>query len=97
MGEGIVTDGTIAQDETQVKSLWFLRETIPESLGKAGKVYKYDISLPVSEMYTIVEEMKKKFVNHKDTTVIGYGHLGDGMYSLVMCIEKLTSQQLTYI
>jgi len=56
-----------------------LRETIPESLGKSGKVYKYDISLPVSEMYTIVEEMKKKFANHKDTTVVGYGHLGDGM------------------
>jgi FAD/FMN-containing dehydrogenase len=88
MGEGIVTDGTIAQDETQVKSLWFLRETIPESLGKAGKVYKYDISLPVSEMYTIVEEMKKKFVNHKDTTVIGYGHLGDANLHLNVMVPQ---------
>ena len=48
---GIVSDGVLAQDATQVGSLWQLREGIPEAAGKLGKTYKYDVSLPVSGMY----------------------------------------------
>ena len=35
----------------QAAALWALRERITEALGKAGKVYKYDISLPTTKMY----------------------------------------------
>ncbi len=47
MEKNIVLDGTLAQDTTQIKQLWTLRESIAEALSKEGAVYKYDISLPV--------------------------------------------------
>lgn len=82
--EEIVVDGVLAQDETQVLSLWSLRETLPEAAGKLGKVYKYDLSMPVKDMYSLVEEARERFKAHGLDTdgsikaTIGYGHVGDG-------------------
>ncbi|GAA5994994.1 FAD-binding oxidoreductase [Rhodotorula paludigena] len=81
---GIIADGTLAQDETQVQSLWSLRESLPEAAGKMGKVYKYDISLPLPTMYSVVEEARERFAKKgliedgSIKTVVGYGHIGDG-------------------
>jgi FAD/FMN-containing dehydrogenase len=55
-----VTDGVLAQDTTQLQSLWAVRETIGESAGKAGSVYKYDVSVPVGQMYDVVEKVRAK-------------------------------------
>ncbi|BGP52908.1 D-lactate ferricytochrome c oxidoreductase [Rhodotorula sphaerocarpa] len=79
-----ITDGTLAQDETQVQSLWSLRESLPEAAGKLGRVYKYDLSMPVKDMYSLVEEARARFAEKgldKDgsiKTTVGYGHIGDG-------------------
>ncbi|KAK4054851.1 D-lactate ferricytochrome c oxidoreductase [Microbotryomycetes sp. JL201] len=84
MENDIVSDGVLAQDETQVGSLWSLRESLPEAAGKLGKVYKYDLSMPVKDMYSLVEEARARFAEHgldKDGSIkltVGYGHIGDG-------------------
>ena len=84
MESEIVSDGVLAQDETQVGSLWSLRESLPEAAGKLGKVYKYDLSMPVKDMYSLVEEARERFAEHgldKDGSIrltVGYGHIGDG-------------------
>ena len=75
-----VTDGTIAQDATQQKALWVLREHITDALGKQGAVYKYDVSLPVTEFYALVTRMRQRLQPVADSRavgVVGYGHLGD--------------------
>lgn len=80
----IIVDGVVAQDETQVLGLWSLRETLPEAAGKLGKVYKYDLSMPVKDMYSLVEEARVRFeaqgliADGSIKTTIGYGHVGDG-------------------
>ncbi|MQM05947.1 hypothetical protein Taro_038760 [Colocasia esculenta] len=51
-------------------------EGITEALMKAGAVYKYDLSLPLDELYNIVEEMRSRLGD--SAKVLGYGHLGDG-------------------
>jgi FAD/FMN-containing dehydrogenase len=56
----LVTDGVLAQDTTQLQSLWAIRETIGESAGKAGSVYKYDVSVPVGKMYDVVEKVRRR-------------------------------------
>jgi len=76
LNKSMTPDGTIAQDESQAHSLWKLRENVPESLGKVGKVYKYDLSLPLDSMYQLVEEMKMR-LEDRNVQVVGYGHLGD--------------------
>ena len=86
MGEGIVSDGTLAQDETQMKTLWARREGIAESLGHFGGVYKYDLSIPIKELYSLVEETRERLTSaglvgdsesHPVVGVVGYGHMGD--------------------
>ena len=86
MGEEIVSDGVLAQDETQIKTLWSWREGIPESLGHWGGVYKYDLSIPISELYQLVEDTRKRLSTagligegeeHPVVDVVGYGHMGD--------------------
>jgi len=80
MTDGQVVDGTVAQDDTQMKALWVLREHITDALGKHGAVYKYDISVPVRQFYQFVEEMRERLRGEEARLrlgVVGYGHLGD--------------------
>ena len=63
MGEKIVSDGVLAQDETQVKSLWGWREGITEALGHYGGTYKYDLSIPLPELYSLVEETRERLLS----------------------------------
>lgn len=37
---------------------WF--QGIPEALMRAGAVYKYDLSIPLEHMYSLVEEMRTR-------------------------------------
>jgi D-2-hydroxyglutarate dehydrogenase len=74
--KGLVSDGVIAQDINQASSFWRIREGITEALQKAGAVYKYDLSLPVEEIYNIVNDLRGRLGDLAN--VMGYGHLGDG-------------------
>ncbi len=40
-------------------------------------MYKYDVSIPLSELYDLVEEMRPR-VRPLGAEVSGFGHLGDG-------------------
>jgi len=86
MEKEIVSDGTLAADETQIKALWAWREGIAEALGHWGGVYKYDLSIPINELYSLVEETRAKMDeagligdtdDHPVVNVVGYGHMGD--------------------
>lgn len=92
--DGLITDGVVAQDETQAKALWFIRESVPESLGKSGKVYKYDISIPVAQMYDIVLDMKQRLKHIPTAQVAGYGHLGDSNLHLNIFEPTYTAETL---
>ncbi|KAF7877047.1 uncharacterized protein EAF02_008267 [Botrytis sinoallii] len=86
MEKEIVSDGTLAENATQIKDLWSWREGIPESLGHWGGVYKYDLSIPLKELYQLVEDVREKITeagligdteDHPVVGVVGYGHMGD--------------------
>lgn len=97
MEKNIVSDGVVAQDATQVRSLWGWREGIPESLGHWGGVYKYDVSIPISELYGLVEETREKITaagligesdDHPVVSVVGYGHMGDSNLHLNVATRR---------
>ncbi|RKF56414.1 putative D-lactate dehydrogenase, mitochondrial [Golovinomyces cichoracearum] len=82
----MICDGVLAQDETQIKNLWSWRERIPESLGHWGGVYKYDLSIPINDLYALVYDVRKRVENadligdsnnYPVSAVAGYGHMGD--------------------
>ena len=61
--EEIVLDGVLAQDSTQFQRLWSIRESAAEAAGKTGSVYKYDVSVPVPDMYSLAEKMRERLRN----------------------------------
>ena len=56
-----------------------------------GSVYKYDLSLPVSEIYGIVEATRERLKGVPDVEVVSYGHLGDGNIHLNVSVPELHS------
>mmetsp|Transcript_16768 Transcript_16768/g.48601 ORF Transcript_16768/g.48601 Transcript_16768/m.48601 type:complete len:502 (+) Transcript_16768:20-1525(+) len=87
MEGGQVTDGTLAADTVQMQGIWRIREGITEALSKAGAVYKYDISLPLPQLYDLVEDTRTR-LDGEEATVVGYGHIGDGNLHLNISTPK---------
>nr|XP_020469644.1 D-2-hydroxyglutarate dehydrogenase, mitochondrial isoform X2 [Monopterus albus] len=77
MTSSLVTDGTVATEDTKIKALWSMRERITEALIHDGFVYKYDISIPVERIYQLVTDMREH-LGGRAKSVVGYGHVGDG-------------------
>ncbi|KAL7626733.1 D-lactate ferricytochrome c oxidoreductase [Parahypoxylon ruwenzoriense] len=97
MTKEIVTDGVVAQDETQLKALWSQREGITESAGHWGGVYKYDVSIPLKDMYQLVVDVRKRIEDaglkgetdeYPVVDAIGYGHMGDSNLHLNVAVRR---------
>lgn len=93
----LIEDGVVSQDDSQAKSLWFIRESVPESISKSGKVYKYDISIPVAKMYDIVKDVRQKLAHIPHAKVSGYGHMGDSNLHLNICEPAYTTETLNIV
>uniref|UniRef100_A0A1I8H6V4 D-2-hydroxyglutarate dehydrogenase, mitochondrial n=2 Tax=Macrostomum lignano TaxID=282301 RepID=A0A1I8H6V4_9PLAT len=94
--DGCATDGTVAQDAGQFAHLWSLRERIVESLLVDGYEYKYDVSLPLADIYRLVEHMRTRLDGRVIRTA-GYGHLGDGNLHLNFTTPKFDAKVLELI
>lgn len=102
MESEIVVDGTVSQDESQLKTLWTWRESIAEASQQFGGVYKYDVSLPLDSMYKLVEECQKRLndLGLSSTTdeskpvyeAVGYGHIGDGNLHLNVAVREYSKE-----
>lgn len=97
MSEEIVSDGVVAENGTQVSSLWACREGISEASQHFGGVYKYDLSIPLPELYNLVIEAREIFAHNElmgDSDqfpvldVVGYGHMGDSNLHLNVAVRR---------
>lgn len=52
-----------------------MRERITEALTHDGYTYKYDVSLPVEQLYQLVTDMREH-LGGRAKSVVGYGHVG---------------------
>ncbi|OJD26486.1 hypothetical protein ACJ73_02126 [Blastomyces percursus] len=97
MGESIVADGVLAQDETQAQTLWRWREGITEALSHLGGTYKYDVSIPLAELYQLVDDTRDRLTeaglvgddeSYPVREVLGYGHMGDSNLHLNVAVRQ---------
>ena len=76
---GCVTDAVVAENLTQAKQLWHIRESIPLAQSEEGLNIKHDISLPVSaipEFVTATDALLEAAI--PGVRLVNFGHLGDG-------------------
>jgi len=93
-------NGVLAQDESQLRKIWNIRENVGPSCSQQGLVYKYDISLPLAKMYDVVEIVRDRLLTKKKTSatrVVGYGHLGDSNLHLNVVVPDHDDQVLNIL
>lgn len=79
MTQEVVADGVLAQDLSQLSEMWEVREGCNPIVASQGCVYKYDLSIPVSEFDELVSEIRQRLQgSHSDTIVASWGHVIDG-------------------
>jgi (R)-2-hydroxyglutarate---pyruvate transhydrogenase len=84
----LIITGTLSQSPSQFTSLWALREGLTEAIAKEGKVYKYDISVPLGSFQEVVDTIRGRLEERgliedgSIKAVVGYGHVGDGKLPL---------------
>ena len=76
--KGLINDALIAQSEKQANEFWNLRENIPEANRRIGSISNHDISLPISLIPKIIDEMPDAMVHLGGLRINCFGHLGDG-------------------
>ena len=82
--KNVILDGILAENSTQMENLWNLRERIAEAFNIDGYVFKYDLSIKVTELYNVVEALRKHIeekggeAGKNILRLNGYGHIGDG-------------------
>lgn len=75
---GLVSDGVIAQSQSQRTALWKLREEIPLANKAIGAISSHDISLPLSQIPRFLARADDALAAMGPYRVNAFGHLGDG-------------------
>jgi FAD/FMN-containing dehydrogenase len=77
--DGIIEDAVVAASLDQRRALWRLRELLPDVQAREGGSIKHDISVPISEVPTFLEEIEAALKAHvPGARLVAFGHLGDG-------------------
>ncbi len=77
--QGVVTDAVVAENLTQAKGLWHIRESIPLAQADEGLNIKHDISVPVSRIPAFCAETDALLAREiPGVRLVNFGHLGDG-------------------
>ena len=85
--EELITDAAIAQNETQVRDFWKLREEQSAAQRPEGGGWKHDVSVPVSRIADFLEEATAAVEAFEPgARVSAFGHVGDGnMHYDILC------------
>jgi FAD/FMN-containing dehydrogenase len=79
MEQGWVSDAVVAENLTQAKGLWHIRESITLAQVQEGQNIKHDISIPVSQIAKFVQETDALLEREvPGVRLVDFGHLGDG-------------------
>lgn len=83
---GSILDAVLAENETQAKQFWHLREHISEAIRKEGPGIHFDISLPLDQLADFLNGMELKIKTLAPNIVIApFGHICDGNLHYNMC------------
>ncbi len=76
---GCVSNAVVAENLTQARGLWHIRESITLAQAEEGLNIKHDISIPVSRIPAFVAETDALLAREMPgVRMVDFGHLGDG-------------------
>ena len=79
MERGLVTDGVIAESETQRAQIWRIREEQAEAGRREGGSISCDVSVPVSRVAEFLAQAREMCERELEGVQLNtFGHMGDG-------------------
>jgi FAD/FMN-containing dehydrogenase len=78
LAAGEILDGTLAESEAQRRSLWLLRERIPEAERRDGGSVKHDVSVRIGRIPEFIARAQLELTRIAPHRLSIYGHIGDG-------------------
>jgi FAD/FMN-containing dehydrogenase len=76
---GLITDAAVAQNETQARAFWALREGQSAAQKPEGSAWKHDVSVPVSRVAAFIDTATRALGERfPGVRVDAFGHVGDG-------------------
>jgi FAD/FMN-containing dehydrogenase len=79
MEDGLIQDAAIAQNETQAKAFWAIREGQSAAQKPEGAAWKHDVATPVSRIADFIAEATQAVATFvPGVRVVAFGHVGDG-------------------
>jgi FAD/FMN-containing dehydrogenase len=76
---GLIDDAAVAQNETQGKEFWHLRESQSAAQKPEGVGWKHDVATPISQTAAFIAEATAAVEAFAPgVRVMAFGHLGDG-------------------
>jgi FAD/FMN-containing dehydrogenase len=82
---GAITDGVVAQSQSQAESFWALRDAISQLLTLYKHSLAFDISLPLTAMAAYCTEVERNLAAAlPGVTALCFGHLGDGTLHYIL-------------
>lgn len=86
---GLVKDAVIAENLSQAKEFWHIRETIPLSKRAYGTALNQDIAVPVSQIPAFITACNAAIsAAITDSEFVIFGHVGDGNLHYSVCEPK---------
>jgi FAD/FMN-containing dehydrogenase len=75
----VILDAAVAQNETQARAFWALREFISEGQSHEGLNIKHDVSIPISRIAEFISATDAELARAQPgVRMVTFGHLGDG-------------------
>ena len=78
VGQGLASDGLIAQSEAQRSDFWSVREHLPEANRRIGAVSSHDVSVPLGAIPEFILRGQGLVAGFGAFRINCFGHLGDG-------------------
>ncbi len=79
LDDGLLVDAVIAQNETQRRELWRVRESVPAAERACGGSIKHDVSVRLSDVPRYVEQTSAELLRRWPAARLSiFGHIGDG-------------------
>lgn len=77
--DGVIADAALAQNDTQAKAMWAVREGQSAAQKPEGAAWKHDISVPVSQVAAFIDQASAAVTRLvPGARIVAFGHVGDG-------------------
>ncbi len=79
LADGLISDAAVAQNESQAKAFWALREGQSAAQKSEGTAWKHDVSVPISRVADFIAAAGAALAaRFGPVRIDAFGHVGDG-------------------